>query len=716
MSGTSPIQPNSNVVIPPVRTGSKSPEAASTEAPPADVFTQAASVAPAADEKKVITVRMAVNKELFEPDPQTGEVPLEKFELDLVPKSQTKTANAPVFIDAIEDPAPVEGYVAKSTVALVAEHLNPSSPEFHQSYFPTFAPKDGYVLTQQEVDNYTEEQQQIGFERGQAEGIEKGKKEAVPPGFVAKLKTSEKGGKLEQRRDMLAGMMGMVGSTSGALGIAANLGIPAQYAGPLALATAPLQILGPTGTLTQMAKLEDQKAALLESVAAENPDKDPLTVVVDMDPHTQKPITAGEALRSVDVQKKTQKAKTLGALLLAGAGVAAVGGWGTAATVLAVGSLASPMADAIPTFDKIGEVRDRKKELQGMLASGQEKVQIQVPVFNEGGVPIGFKDSEVPVQEALDHVNKQQKLLALGALGAVTQAGTLVAMGLGAPILMVVGASVALPLLARGALFPAESWETLKSIPGKVWDGIKNVATALGRKVGLVKDDPQGPPAQPMTEAQKQLFNTIRDIEKEDPKLAEGLKETLDALRPPQNEAEQKAAIAAGVQHQEQLKQLQEKYPELAARFESSVQGVMQEGMEQLQQAQFEMAHDQVESAVQSEFSQSLLKSDRVQSALRATGKDQDFAEGVVRMMAQAEIFGNPEVLLSLHDDNADARKQQAIYQAIAAELQERAQAGTEEVAASSVQATPAPSPSNGLQGARWEKQDGKLVQVWDKA
>ncbi|MBT9584279.1 hypothetical protein IV102_13135 [bacterium] len=658
---------------------------------------QAPVQTPAADDSTVITMRVKVKNTLLQPD-ETGKSKLDELEPDFVPKG-TKSENAPMFITALADPTTVpEGYAPVSTVALVPEAQAQDLDKLNQENFAAFVPKGGYVLSQADVDQYAKEQQEVGFQKGMGEGLEKGAKNAVPAGYQAKLMDSAAGLKIEQKRDFYANTLGMIGSTSGALGIAAGIGIPAQYAAPLALAVAPLQIFGPTGTMSTMAKLEHQKAALVESVKSENPDKDPMKVVVDMNPHTQQPITTEEAIRNIDLMKKSQKMKTIGSALLIGAGVAALGGWGTAATALAVGSLASPLADSIPTFDKIGQVHDRKKELKAILkekteaaqatgmteedakvAAGKATIEVQVPVVNAEGQPVGFEAKEVPLSEALDHVNKQQKLLALGAVGAVAQAGSLIAMGLGGPIMWVVGGSVALPLLARGALFPKETWDTLKALPGKIWDGIKAVGQAIGRKLGLVKGPKSEGEAQPMSDAQKKLFGTLANISEQDADLAKGIKESLEALhRPPTNAEEQKAAIEAGKQHEAQLAELKEKYPELAAQFEANMRGLLEEGRQMAEEAQMEAMHDRVEAVVTSENSQKLLQTPGVQAALKSVKQGTEFGENVIRMMAQAEIFGNKDVYEGLLQNEAtdrDAAQMLTVYRAVEAEVNAQAQA-----------------------------------------
>ncbi|MBS2033743.1 hypothetical protein JST97_02095 [bacterium] len=692
---TSPINPNIPGVTPQTRTTARPAAAETQEAAPQDLV-QVGQQPPqqqqkAAEDTSVITMRVKVKNSLLEPD-ATGKSKLDELEPDFVPKG-TASSNAPTFITALADPAQVpEGYTPVSTVALVPSEQAKDLDALNRDYFAAFVPQGGYAVSQQEIDEFGKQHEEAGFQKGLSEGIEKGTKNAVPPGYQAKLMDSEAGLKIEAKRDQMSSLLGMIGSTSGALGIAHNIGIPAQYAAPLALAAAPLQIFGPTGTLSTMAKLEHQKAALVESVKAENPDKDPMKVVVDMNPHTQTPITTEEAMKNIDILKKTQKMKTLGSALLLGAGVAALGGWGTAASALAVGSLASPLADAIPTFDKIGQVHDRKKDLKAQLeakvqeglTAGLSKeeatekarastIEVQVPVLNEAGQPVSFGPQQVSLGEALDHVGTQQKMLALGAVGAVAQAGSLVAMGLGCPIMMVVGASVALPLLARGALFPSETWQTLKALPGKIWDGIKAVGQAIGRKLGLVKGPKGGDEALPMSDSQKALFQTMAEISEADPKLAQGLKESLEALhRPPQNQEEQQAAIAAGKQHEAQLAQLKADHPELAARFEANMKALIEEGAQAAQEAHMEQMHDSVEQVVNAPGTQALLQTPGVQSALKSVKGDQEFGESVVRMLAQAEVFGNTEMyedLLKNEAHDPEAARMLTVSRAIQAEL-----------------------------------------------
>lgn len=693
MSGMNPIN-NSVGKVPSGATTARVQAAPDEPAalPQDSVVTTGSATPPADSGTSVITMRVEVKNELLQPDPTTGKSKLDELEPDFV-APEKKSPNAPVVLAALGDPEVPEGYTPVSTVALVPNETA-ADPNFQTTHFPTFVAKDGYVLSQAEVDNFAKQQQDVGFQKGLGEGVEKGRKEAVPPGFQPKLMDSEKGKKIEAKRDQFATIASMIGSTSGALGISAGIGIPAQYAAPLALAAAPLAILGPTGTLSNMAKLENQKAALLESVKAEHPDEDPMKVTVDMNPFTQTGVTTEEALHNLDMMKTTQKMKTVGSVLLAGAGVAALGGFGTAATMLAVGSLASPLADTIPTFDKIGEVHKRKKELGAMLQAHEKAVadaeaagrpapemptvEIQVPVLDESGQPVGVQPKQIPVTEALENVKKSQKTLILGALGTAAQAGSLIAMGLGAPIMMVVVASAAVPLLARGALFPKESWETIKGIPGALWDVAKRIGNAIKRKLGFGKDEGGGSKAaSEMSESQQQLFKTLGDISKKDAKLAEGLQETLNILsHPPSTEEEQKAAIEAGPRHQAQLQELREKYPELADRFDANMKTLIEEGAAEVEQQQFEAAHEQVEQVVQSPFAQELLGSERVRAVTKG---DQELGERVVRMMAQAQIFGSSEVyeeLLKTQDTDKDAAQQVAVYKALEAELQARAQQG----------------------------------------
>lgn len=221
-----------------------------------------------------------------------------------------------------------------------------------------------------------------------------------------------------------------------------------------------------------------------------------------MNPYNQMPLSLGEALRNLDTQCRIQQLKTVGSTLLLGAGVATLGGWGTAAKVLALGSLSLPLADSLPSWDQLGQVRSRNQQLRATLeqatqdglarglsveeakvAAGQTLVTVQIPQLDEQGQPAGLVPGQVPLSEALDHLHRQQKSLALGATGAMVQAGGLVAMGMGAPVMLAMGATVALPLLARGALFPQETWEGIQAVGGQIWENLQVVARALGRNL-----------------------------------------------------------------------------------------------------------------------------------------------------------------------------------------------------------------------------------------
>lgn len=549
-----------------------------------------------ANDFTTLTLRVKVKNSLLEPD-ANGKSRLDDLEPDFVPKGKT-SENAPTFLSALEDPVTIpQGYVPVSTVALVPEAQAQDLEQLNRDYFAAFVPLKGYVLSQQEVDDYAQEQQQIGFQNGVSQGLEQGASSAVPAGHQVKLMDSPAGLKIEARRDQISTLVGLIGGNSSALGIAKNIGLPVAYAAPLAVAVAPLQILGTTGTLSTTARLEHQRAALLESVRAENPGQDPMQVVLDMNPHTQMPITTQEAIRNIDLLKTGQTMKTVGSALLLGAGVAALGGWGAVASGLAVGSLASPLGDALPGFDQLAQVTRRSRDLRATLESrtraaeqsgvspaqakilaGQTLVEVQVPLLNQEGRPVGFEPGQIPLGQALAHVSSQQRLLAVGAVGAVAQVGSVVAMGLGCPIMLAVGASAALPLLTRGAMFPRESWQGLSALPAKIWNDIKVVAQALGRKLGVVK----GGDAEEMTAAQKRLFEALAQIADRDPLLGKVLQATLETLHKlPQSEQEERLTIAAAQQHQEALSQLRAKHPQLSAQFESSLQALVQENSPQ---------------------------------------------------------------------------------------------------------------------------------------
>ena len=543
------------------------------------------------DETAALTLRVMVKKSLLEAD-ASGHTPLDDLEPDFVPAA-AKTANAPVVLSAIPDPTTVPaGYRAVSTVALVEEEKARDLAALNRDYFAAFVPNGGYALSQESVDGFAQEWKESGYQMGLAEGMQKGAQAAVPAGYRVKLMDSEAGLKLEQKRDTLANLLGTIGSTSSALGLAANLGMNAHVAGPLALAAAPLQILGPTGSLSTMARLEHQKAALLEATASQNPGQDPLLAVVDMNPYTQMPISLGEALHNLDVQRRTQQLKTVGSSLLLGAGLASLGGWGTAARALALGSLATPLADSLPSWDQLGQVRSRNQQLRATLeqatqegiarglsgdeakkVASQTLVTVQIPQLDGQGRPTGFEPAQIPLSTALEQVHRQQKSLALGTAGAVVQVGGMVAMGMGCPVMLAMGATVAIPLLARGALFPQETWDGIKAAGGEIWQNLQVVAQALGRKLGLVHGQL---PA--MSGAQKRLFDTLSTIAEKDPTLGQALQSSLEVLHHlPQNEQEQQAALEASTQHEAQLAQLQQNYPELATELQASMQALIEE-------------------------------------------------------------------------------------------------------------------------------------------
>ena len=176
-----------------------------------------------------------------------------------------------------------------------------------------------------------------------------------------------------------------------------------------------------------------------------------------------------------------------------------------------------------------------------------------------------------------------------------------------------------------------------------------------------------------MSRSQEALFRTMAEISEADPKLAQGLKDTLEALhRPPQNQEEQQAAIAAGKEHEAQLAQLKADHPELAARFEANMKALIEEGMQAAQEAQVEQMHDSVEQVVNAPGTQALLQSPGVQSALKSVKGDKEFGESVVRMLAQVEVFGNTEMYEDLVKNEAtdpEAARMLTVSRAIQAEL-----------------------------------------------
>ena len=96
------------------------------------------------------------------------------------------------------------------------------------------------------------------------------------------------------------------------------------------------------------------------------------------------------------------------------------------------------------------------------------------------------------------------------------------------------------------------------------------------------------------------------------------------------------------------------------------------------EEAQMEAMHDQVEAVVTSENSQKLLQTPGVQAALKSVKQGTEFGENVIRMMAQAEVFGNKEVYEGLLQNEAtdrDSAQMLTVYRAVAAEVEAQTQA-----------------------------------------
>ncbi len=102
------------------------------------------------------------------------------------------------------------------------------------------------------------------------------------------------------------------------------------------------------------------------------------------------------------------------------------------------------------------------------------------------------------------------------------------------------------------------------------------------------------------------------------------------------------------------------------------MKGLIAEGAQQAEEARMEAMHDQVENVVTSQFGQSLLAAPGVQSALKSVGGDKEYGESVVRMMAQAQIFGNDEVYQGLLQNEAtdkDSANMLKVYRALEGEI-----------------------------------------------
>lgn len=632
----------------------------------------AVEVSPSTDpEKAVLSLRLEVDKKLLEPDPVTGQAPIEHLEPDFVPHD-AKGKNAPTVLAAIADPDVPDGWVPKTTVTLVERAID--TPTLEQTHRPTMVPNDAYIMSPGQLQDFGKGHHDSGVAEGRKLGYQDGVKAAVPPGFQAKIADSEAGAKLEGTQNRYATMATMFGSSSAALGMAHNIGVPAAYAALLGPAVAGLQVFGPSGSLATMSKIENNRAALIAAVRADHPEGDISKIAIDVNPATQGEVTLQQAMESMDAQKTVQKMKIATAALLAGAGVATVAGMAPLAAGLAIGSMINPVLDQWPQMGQLGAMRDRKAELKQMAADGKTSVEVQVPVFAPDGTPRGVQAQEVPIEQAIQHISTQQKNVALAITQGVATAGAVVAMGLGAPVMVAIGVSIGAPMLARAALFPTETWDKLKSIPGHVWDGMRAVGNAVARRLGFGKDDAGGAgPTRPLSAAEKQFDKALSDISKADPQLGKQLEATLGKLnKVPQNEADQKAALEAGVEHQELLQQLAAQHPELAARFHQGVEAVAAEAREAHEAAQFEAAHEKVEAAVSSDFAQSLLGSERV---ARVTGGDRELGEGVIRMMAQAQLLGSDGVyqqMLQQAPTDKDAARQLEVYRAVEAELSAR--------------------------------------------
>lgn len=414
-------------------------------------------------QRKGVTLRLEVDATLLRPD-SSGQIPLDRLEVDLVPKAQL-SPNAPTVKLALQDPEVPPGYVPESTVLLVPQELS-QDPKKLTDYYISYLPKGSFSVTQAQLDQYGLEQQQQGA------------RTALPAGHMAKMMESPKGLKMEAVRDQAGLLMGTLAASSAALSLTQGIGLPVSLGAPLALAAAPLQIFGSAGTLTHLANLEHQKTALLDQVTANNPGLDPLGLAVAVDPNTAQPVKTSEVLARLDLMQTSLKLKTVGAGLLGAAGLASLTAVSAPLLVpgLALASLSTGLADSLPAWDDLSRIRQRRSELEMSRQAGSTGATYHLPESSGPGQTLSFTIQQLPMSQAFADLDRQEKLAQLTLLQGAVATGGIVAIGLGCPIGLAIAGQVTLPLLARVAAFPKESWQEVKGLSSK-WTAKKTQAS-----------------------------------------------------------------------------------------------------------------------------------------------------------------------------------------------------------------------------------------------
>lgn len=605
------------------------PEPPAAPAPQAEVK---AEVAPA---KRKLVVEMDV-------DPNLDMSNLEPVFVKSSDVNSPVVVSAPTVLNAFDEAPMADGQVARWAPIPVDQKLVDSGEiaNYHGALVPNDAAP---VMSQGDFNKKLEEQYQAGH------------KDALPPGMVPRVADSKAGLSTQKWGGLAAQLVGEVGgqfATTSLAGIWKVL--PLHLAGPIGLVAGTVQTFGPNGHLKDLKDIQDQKGWLETYRDQEGKEKINLAVGPKgtLVP-TATDQSIAETLKNLDATELSTKIKLGGSGLLAGAGMAALigGGIAVAAPVLATGAMLAPIGAGFVTQKRqFDNLREQKEKLVALQAEGQTTTK--VPMADANGQ---IQEVDLPIDKQIESLSKQIKMAGLTMSISGTSAGIITAIALGAPVMMAMG-GLAIPAAIGVAMFPKETLEFIKNLPEKAWSAIKAVGEWIGNKFsnifgggqdkGLEKAGGAAPAGYPTDDSPsvqnlKAVVNRFREL---DPEATEQLQNAVGVLNtPPTNPEEVKAYQAATEQLNAALATLGEKDPEAVKGWNSGMEAIRNEQIQQQQQT-FSKAIEEFMTGPGA----AVLGSDMVRQAQAEMGVDDKSAAGLLSHMVNTQLTGDGSVLRSL--------------------------------------------------------------------
>lgn len=446
----------------------------------------------------IVNLRVRMPGQYFQPDAQ-GKLPIQSLDAALVPHQQIGDPGitAMKVLELNPESQPPEGYVNVPTVIPVKQELLVDGKI--PGYTSDIIPDDGLVLTSKELDDK----------------LEGAYKHALPTGKSAQIAETRTSQMTKLSAGLVAQMVGQTGGYYAASSLAGIIhAVSASASGPLALGASAAMLLGPNTGLQQLGTLDKQKA-YLKNLQKEDPDAQVMStigpggVLTDAQPKRMFQGSDGQVYGAVPYQKASRlegdvdaarvgnKLNFAQAGLLASAGGAHILATGAAATTgvgighIAAGAvgLAAPfLAGAAMVIPAAAGLYSQYHQLQNLAAQKAELMALPKDQLTSP-VRMGIKDTsgnhvedqtvEVPIADQLKAIGTQQKVCTIVMTALGTSIGAISAVALGAPIMMMT-AALAIPATVAVAMFPKETFDLIKSVPGKVLAAASNLASQAG--------------------------------------------------------------------------------------------------------------------------------------------------------------------------------------------------------------------------------------------